>query len=222
MRKTRSHPQSDFGTVSGVPHRRNRLMIIVGSVFLTVGLILGTVLVLIGTKDYPAFTARATATVVDVEVTTTRNSQGKTSTSRDYDVQFTIDGRRVQVNDVGGIHSGTYNTGDSVAVIFPPGEPERAVWAATVEGGQTILLYIGLGIGLLFSGLGAVILILGLRRRPATSHPVEVGSGVPGAVIADPGAADEIGRPWTFEEIVGGLVRATSGTPYSVDRSGTR
>lgn len=194
-------------------------MIIVGSVFLAVGLILGTVFVLIGTQDYSAFTARASATVVNVDVTTRRTSQGRTTTSRDYDVQFIVDGQRVRINNIGGIHSGDYNSGDSVAVIFPPGQPERAVWASTVDGGQQILLYVGLGIGVLLGGLGAVIVILGLRRRSEVVQPVDDGVGVSGVVMADPGAADEIGRPWTFDEIVGGLVRATTGTPYTVDRS---
>jgi hypothetical protein len=44
--------------------------------------------------------------------------------------------------------------GDVVAVDFPPGDPELAVWAKTVEGGQWVLLYVGVGVGLLFAGLG--------------------------------------------------------------------
>jgi hypothetical protein len=155
--------------------------------------------------------------VVDVDVRTTRNSSGQTRTSHDYDVQLTVDGRTVRINDIGGVHSGEFDTGDVVAVAFPPGDPELAVWASTVDGGQRILLYIGLGVGVLFVGLGALILFLGLRRRPATGPPAEVGVGVSGPVVADPGAAADIGRPWTFEEVVGDLVRRTSDSPYTVD-----
>jgi len=158
--------------------------------------------------------------VVNVDVDTRRDSQGRTSTTRDYDVRLTVDGRGVRIDGIGGVHFGEQNTGDVVAVAFPPGEPEKAIWASTLEGGQRILLFVGLGVGLLFGGLGAVILILGLRRRSTSAPPVEVGAGVAGAVLADPGAAEEIGRPWTFDEIVGGLVRSTSGSPYTVDRSG--
>jgi hypothetical protein len=193
-------------------------MIVVGSVFLAVGLVLGAVLVLIGSKDYSAYTARAGATVVDVDVHTTR-SNGRTSTSRDYDVQFTVDGRTYRITDIGGVRTGgDLSTGDVVAVAFPPDEPQRAVWASTVEGGAKILLYVGLGVGALFGGLGAIILVLGMRRR---STPAAVpGRGVTGPVPADPGAAGDIGRSWTFDEVVGDLVRRTAGTPYTVDRAG--
>jgi hypothetical protein len=78
--------------------------------------------------------------------------------------------------------------------------------------------YVGLGIGLLFGGLGAVILMLGLRRRPVSS--VAPGVGVAEPVPEDPGAAADTGRPWTFDEVVGDLVRRTVGTPYAVDREG--
>lgn len=207
----------NFGSV---PPRRNRLMIIVGGVFLTVGIVLGTVLVLIGSKDYSSYTARASATVVDVDVHTTRNSQGRTNTTRSYDVQFTTEGRTIRITDIGGVRSGDPRTGAVVSVAFPPGQPEIAVWANTVDGGATLLVYIGIGIGLVFGGLGAVIAILGLRRRSASAPPVSAGVGVKGPVLPDPGSAEDIGRPWTVDEIVGDLVRRTDGTPYTVDRSG--
>jgi hypothetical protein len=195
-------------------------MIVVGSVFLAVGLVLGTVFVLIGSKDYSAYTARATATVVDVDVHTTR-SNGKTRTTRDYDVAFTADGRTYRITDIGGVRSGgDLATGDSGAGAFPPADPQAAVWASTVEGGATVLLFVGLGAGLLFGGLGATILVLGLRRRPVPSTTTTWGGGVAGPVPADPGAAADIGRPWTFDEVVGDLSRRTAGTPYTVDRSG--
>jgi len=206
--------------VSFAPARRNRLMIVVGSVFLAVGVVLGTVFVLIGSQDYSAYTARAGATVVDVDVHTTR-SNGKTRTSRDYDVQFTADGRTYRIDDIGGVRSGgDLSTGDVVAVAFPPGDPGAAVWASTVEGGATVLLIVGLGVGLLFDGLGATILILGLRRRPGSANPIIPGTGMTGPLPADPGAAADIGRPWTFDEVVGDLARRTAGTPYTVDRAG--
>ena len=121
------------------PPRRNRLMIVVGAIFLAVGLILGTVFTLIGTKDYSAYTARASATVVDVDVHTTR-SNGTTRTSRDYDVQFTADGRTYRIDGIGGVRTGGDPAiGDLVAVAFPPADPQSAVWAATVEGGARVL-----------------------------------------------------------------------------------
>jgi hypothetical protein len=202
------------------PGRRNRLMIVVGAVFLAVGLIVGTVFVLIGSKDYSAYTARASATVVDVEVQTTRTN-GKTRTSRDYDVQFTVEGKTYRIDDVGGVRSGgDLSTGDVVAVAFPPGQPRDAVWAATVEGGAKVLLWIGLGVGLLFGGLGATVLVLGLRRRPGPVAALPGGPGIGGPVPPDPGAAAYIGRTWTFDEVVGDLARRTAGTPYTVDRVG--
>ncbi len=208
-------------TMQLAPTRRNRLMIAVGAVFLAVGLILGTVSVLIGSEDYSAYTARANATVVDIDVHTSKNSSGKTATTTDYDVQFTVDGQTYRVEDIGGVRSGgNLSTGDVVVVAFPPGQPEQAVWASTVEGGARILLWIGLGVGLLFGLLGAVILILGLRRSPASAPPVAAGSSLTGPVADDPGAAADIGRPWTFDEVVGDLVRRTAGTPYAVDRAG--
>ena len=207
-------------TVQAGPGQRNRLMIIVGAVFLAVGLVVGTVFVLIGSKDYSAYTARAGATVVDVDVQTTRSSNGRTRTTRDYDVQFAVDGQTYRINDIGGVRSGgDLSVGDVVAVAYPPGQPRDAVWASTVEGGATLLLWIGLGIGLLFGGLGAVILALGLRRRRGTAGPVPDGAGS-GWVPGDPGAAADIGRPWTFDEVVGDLARRTAGTPYTVDRAG--
>src|SRR6478752_7152735 len=191
--------------VSFAPARRNRSMIIVGSVFLAVGVVLGTVFVLVGSKDYSAYTARAGATVVDVDVHTTR-SNGKTRTTRDYDVQFTADGRTYRITDIGGVRSGgDLSTGDVVAVAFPPDDPRQAVWAATVEGGAKVLLFVGLGAGLLFGGLGATVLALGLRRRPGPITPAAAGGGVAGPIPADPGAAADIGRPWTFDEVVGDL-----------------
>lgn len=194
-------------------------MIIVGSVFLAVGLVLGTVFVLIGSKDYSAYTARAGATVVDVDVHTSR-SNGKTRTTRDYDVQFTADGRTYRITDIGGVRSGgDLSTGDTVAVAFPPDDPQQAVWAGTVEGGATLLLFVGLGTGLLFGVLGATLLALGLRRRPGPITPAP-GARVAGPIPADPGAATDLGRPWTFDEVVGDLARRTTGTPYTVDRSG--
>ena len=206
-------------TVQAGPGRRNRLMIIVGTVFLAVGLILGTVFVLIGSKDYSAYTARASATVVDVDVHTTR-SNGKTRTTRDYAVQFSVGDQTYRIDDIGGVRAGgDLAAGDVVAVAFPPEQPREAVWASTVEGGATILLWIGLGVGLLFGGLGTVILVLGLRRRSGRGAEVSTGSGS-GWVAGDPGAAAEIGRPWTFDEVVGDLVRRTAGTPYTVDRTG--
>lgn len=200
------------------PTRRNRLMIIVGSVFLAVGLVLGAVFVLIGAKDYSAYTGRADATVVDVDVHTTR-SNGKTRTSRDYDVQFTAQGSTYRIIDIGGVRSGgDLSTGDVVAVAFPPDRPREAVWATTVEGGATVLLFVGLGAGVLFGGLGATILVLGLRRRPGPVIQASAGGAVTGP--ADPGAATDIGRPWTFDEVVGDLARRTADTPYTVDRLG--
>ncbi len=200
------------------PPRRNRLMIIVGSVFLAAGLVLGTVFVLIGSKDYSAYTARASATVVDVDVHTTR-SNGTTRTTRDYDVQFTAGGQTFRITDIGGVRSGgDLFAGDVVAVAFPPDDPRSAVWAGTVEGGARVLLFVGIGAGLLVGGLGAVVLVLGLRRRPGPT--ASFGAGVAGSVAADPGPAADIGRPWTFDEVVGDLARRTAGTPYTVDRSG--
>ncbi len=206
-------------TEPALPTRRNRLMIGVGAVFLAVGLILGTVFALIGSKDYTAYTARADATVVNVDVHTSR-SNGTTRTSRDYDVRFDVDGRSYRIDDVGGVRAGgDLSIGDVVTVAFPPADPGEAVWASTVEGGATLLLWIGVGVGVLFGGLGALILALGLRRRPAT-RPGVVGSGVSGPIAGDPGAAADIGRSWTLDEVVGDLVRRTSGTPYTVDRMG--
>jgi hypothetical protein len=193
-------------------------MIIVGSIFGLVGLILGTVFVLIGSKDYSSYTGRAYATVFDVHVT--KSSSGQSRTTRDYDVRFTAEGRTVEIFDIGGVHSGDFDIGDVQAVAFPPGDPELAVWAETVEGGQQVLLYVGLGVGLLFAGLGALIAILGLRRRSASAAPVDAGVGVPGALVAEPGTAQDIGRPWTFAEVVSDLVRRTAETPYTVDSSG--
>jgi hypothetical protein len=193
-------------------------MVVIGSVFLAVGLVLGTVLVLLGSRDYSAYTARATATVVAVTVDTSRDSSGKTRTSTGYDVQFTAGGRTVRVPDIGGVHSGDYTTGDAVSVAFPPDRPQDAVWAYTVEGGQDLLKYIGLGIGAVFAVLGAVILALGSRR--SDGQPVPVGSGVGGPPAPDPGPA-AIGRAWTFDEVVADLVRRTADTPYTVDRSGS-
>lgn len=204
------------------PPRRNRQMMVVGVVFLAVGLILGTVFTLIGSKDYSAYTARAGATVVAVDVHTSR-SNGTTRTSRAYDVQFTADGRTYRVNDIGGVRTGgDLSTGDVVAVAFPPGDPLSAVWAATVEGGARVLLFVGVGAGLLFGGLGALLLGLGLRRRPGPGgvaidgRPVFSGGPLP----ADPGAADAIGRRWTFDEVVAELARRADGTPYTVLRAG--
>ncbi len=208
-------------TMPPLPTRRNRPMIIIGSVFLAVGLILGTVFVLVGSKDYSAYTARADATVVDVEIHTSRNSSGRTTTTTDYDVRFTVDGRTYRVDDVGGVRSGgDLTTGDVVAVAFPPGQPDEAVWASTAEGGARILLWIGVGVGVLFGALGAVILALGLRRRSGAGSQVPDGAGVGGPLPGDPGAAADIGRSWTFDEVVGDLVRRTAGTPYTVDSTG--
>lgn len=201
------------------PAPRNRLMIIVGAVFLAVGLILGVVFVLIGSKDYSAYTGRAQATVVDVQEHTTR-SNGSTKTSRDFDVQFAVDGQIYRIDDIGGIRTGgDPAVGDVVAVAFPPARPADAVWASTVEGGASLLLWAGLGMAVLFGGLGAVILVLGLRRRAGAAGPVPAGTG-PGPLPGDPGAAADIGRPWTFDEVVGDLARRTAGTPYTVDRQG--
>lgn len=209
-----------MGSFGSAPPPRNRLMIIVGSAFLAVGLVLGTVLVLIGSKDYSSYTGRASATVVDVDVHTTRNSQGRTNTTRSYDVQFTAEGRTIRINDIGGVRSGDPGTGAVVGVVFPPGQPEIAVWANTVEGGAQLLVYIGIGIGAVFGVLGAVIAILGSRRRSHSAAPVGTADRISGPVLADPGSAAEIGRPWTFDEVVGNLVRRTEGTPYAVGRSG--
>ncbi|WP_420123100.1 DUF3592 domain-containing protein [Nakamurella sp.] len=202
------------------PPRRNRLMIVVGAIFLAVGLILGTVFALIGTKDYSAYTARASATVVDVDVHTTR-SNGTTRTSREYDVQFTADGRTYRIDHIDGVRTGgDLAAGDVVAVAFPPADPQSAVSAATVDGGARVLLIVGVGAGLLFGGLGALVLGLGLRRRPAA---VLGGAGAvrpAGPVPADPGPADAIGRRWTFDEVVADLARRTAGTPYTVLRAG--
>lgn len=211
-------------TEPAVPTRRNRLMIGVGAVFLAVGLILGTVFALIGSKDYSAYTARADATVVNVDVHTSRTN-GTTRTSRDYDVQFDVDGRSYRISDVGGVRAGgDLSVGDIVTVAFPPTDPADAVWASTVEGGATLLLWIGVGVGVLFGGLGALILTLGLRRRPVPSSGVMgsgvMDSGVGGSITGDPGAAADIGRSWTLDEVVGDLVRRTAGTPYTVDRVG--
>jgi len=206
-------------TAAPVPKQRNRLMIVVGSVFLAVGIVLGSTFVLIGSTDYSAYTARASATVVDVDVHTTR-SNGKTRTTRDYDVQFSVGDQTYRIDAIGGVRvGGDLSAGDVVAVAFPPDQPREAVWASTVEGGAKLLLWIGLAAGLLFGGLGAVILVLGLRRRrgPAAEVPAGTGSGW---VAGDPGAAADIGRPWTLDEVVGDLVRRTSGTPYAVDRAG--
>ncbi|MDF2968906.1 MAG: hypothetical protein K0Q93_2684 [Nocardioidaceae bacterium] len=193
-------------------------MILVGSIFAVVGLILGTVFVLVGSQDYSSYTARADATVVEVDVDISRNSSGEPTTRTSYDVEFVADGRTVRVDDIGGVRYGDYAAGEVVVVAFPPGQPRDAVWATTVEGGQRVMRYVGLGIGLLFGGLGAVILMLGLRRRPVSS--VAPGVGVAEPVPEDPGAAADTGRPWTFDEVVGDLVRRTVGTPYAVDREG--
>jgi hypothetical protein len=90
------------------------------------------------------------------------------------------------------VRYGDYAAGEVVVVAFPPGQPRDAVWATTVEGGQRVMRYVGLGIGLLFGGLGAVILMLGLRRRPVSS--VAPGVGVAEPVPEDPGAAADVRR----------------------------
>ena len=71
-----------------VSGQRNRLMILVGSIFAVVGLILGTVFVLVGSQDYSSYTARADATVVEVDVDISRNSSGERTTRTSYDVEF--------------------------------------------------------------------------------------------------------------------------------------
>ena len=193
-------------------------MILVGSIFAVVGLILGTVFVLVGSQDYSSYTARADATVVEVDVDVSRNSSGEPTTRTSYDVEFVADGRTVRVDDIGGVRYDDYVAGEVVVVAFPPGQPQDAVWATTVEGGQRVMRYVGVGVGLLFGGLGAVILVLALRRRPVSS--AAPGAGVTGPVPGDPGAAADIGRPWTFDEVVGDLARRTEGAPYTVDREG--
>ncbi len=199
---------------------RNRTMIVVGSVFLVVGVVIGTVLVLLGSRDYSTYTGRAQATVVSVTTDTSKSSSGQTRTSRSYDVRFSTGDRTIEVDDIGGVHRGDYASGDVVGVAFPPDRPEQAVWAYTVEGGQKILLYVGLAVGVVFAALGALILVLGLRRR-GIGQPVVPGSGVSGPEQPDPGPAAQIDRAWTFDEVVSDLVRRTSGTPYTVDRSGS-
>ncbi len=181
-------------------------MIVVGAVFVAVGIVLGTVFTLLGLKDYSAYTGRAGATVVSIDTRTDRSSSGKISTSRSYDVRFTVGDRTVTVADVGGVHSGDLATGDSVTVAFPPDQPELAVWSQTVEGGQRVLLSVGLGVGVIFGGLGLLIVTMGLRRASG-GQPVAAGSGIVGPLTADPGPADEIGRTWTFDEVVADLAR---------------
>ena len=158
---------------------RNRTMIVVGSVFLAVGLVIGTVFVLLGSRDYSTYTGRAQATVVSVTTDTGKTSSGQTRTSRSYDVRFSTGDRTITVEDIGGVHTGDYASGDVVGVAFPPDRPEQAVWAYTVEGGQRVLLYVGLAVGVIFAALGGLILALGLRRR-GTGQPVAPGSGVSG------------------------------------------
>jgi Protein of unknown function (DUF3592) len=193
-------------------------MVLAGSIFLAVGLVLGTIFMLVGSQDYSTYTARAEATVVEVHVNISRDSSAERTARTSYDVEFVVDGRNVRIDDIGGVRHGDYAAGDAVVVAFPPGQPQDAVWATTVEGGQRVMLYVGLGVGLLFGGLGAVILVLGLRRRPVS--PVTPGSGVTGPIPRDPGMAGDIGRPWTLDEVVADLVRRTEGTPYTVDRHG--
>ncbi len=65
-------------------------MLIVGSLFLAVGIVLGTVFVLLGSRDYSAYTGRAQATVGSVDTQTSKSSSGQTRTSRSYDVGLAV------------------------------------------------------------------------------------------------------------------------------------
>ncbi|PJI94648.1 DUF3592 domain-containing protein [Luteimicrobium subarcticum] len=199
---------------------------VVSIALLAVGLVvavIGTIFVVTSQKDYSAYTARATATITDVRVTTNGSGTQRT-TQRNYWVDFDVDGRALTHRPLQGVTSGNLHQGASVELAFPPGHPEKAVTVTTTDPTtERIFLLIGSGLLVLATGLLTTALVVTVRRRSLAARrasakadlpaPAPAPTATPTAAAVDPAL---LPVPWPWEQVVAHLARAGADAPFAV------
>lgn len=158
-----------FGTRSKSVPMGPRQVLLFGAFFLLIGLIAGTIAVVL-TLDARSFYATASETdgvVVDIREDWSRDSDGKTRDTYCPIVEFTVDGSRHRFEDNVCTSSNGTSVGDTVTVAYQPGNPDKA----RILGGW-FRRYMGPLItgplGVIFGGVGVLLMIV---RNRAGSAP---------------------------------------------------
>jgi len=198
--------------------RQSRTAIAVGIFF---GLLLGLfggVLVGMSQKDYSAYTERTTATISDVvRKTGGGTTHHRTTTYRVY-LDYEADGRRFTREPLQGVTTGTPHVGDTVELLFPPGEPGKAVTATTTSA-STARVELWIGIGLLVLGVGVLVGLVAWARARRTKRRAAGAVAGPVATVAAPAPVSDpalLPLPWPWEQVVAQLARAAEDAPFAV------
>ncbi len=216
-----------LATPATVPVRRygkqSRTALAAGAVLFLVTGIFSAVMIGASQQDYTAYTARATATVTDVVRSHAGSSSSDASPTYDYYVDFEADGQTFTHRSLSGVIMGRPRVGDTLTVIFPPGEPGRAVTEQTASPtAQRVELWIGLGLALVAVGVLAGAIAFARAHRTGTrpddaSGPEGAGArdvaAVPTVAPADPAT---LPVPWPWEQVVAQLAEAAQDAPFAV------
>ncbi len=143
-----------------------RLVAIAKWLFLGVGLamLVGAALLANATRGFLARAVSAQGTVVDLEASSSKDSDGRATTYYRPIVQFVAaNGERLEVRSRTGSNPPSHARGETVEVLYAPDEPRSARIRGFFElwGGAAILG----GIGGVFSAIGGGIFAFGALRR---------------------------------------------------------
>ncbi|GMA22412.1 hypothetical protein GCM10025864_01710 [Luteimicrobium album] len=195
--------------------RQSRILVAVGVFFALIFGLFGGVLVGVSQKDYTAYTERATATISDVVRET---GEGDPPPQLDVPDLRRLRGGRPQLHAqaAAGRDHRDPHVGDTVELLYPPGQPDKAVTAETTSK-TTARVLLWIGVGLLVIAVGILVgLVVWGRRRRAKRLPAapDAAFAVPApAPVADPRL---LPVPWPWEQVVAQLARAAEDAPFAV------
>jgi len=145
--------------------RRTNTVVVVVAVFFALILgLFGGVLVGVSQKDYTAYTERATATISDVVKRTGGGGTHHRSTTYRIYLDYEAGGQSFTRKRMEGVITGTPHVGDTVELLYPPGQPAKAVTAKTTSK-TTAHVELGIGLGLLVLAAGILVGLLVWGRR---------------------------------------------------------
>ncbi|MDA2804986.1 DUF3592 domain-containing protein [Nocardiopsis suaedae] len=142
------------------------------TVFGIIALILGAVMLIVGTTDYTDHTERADAVVSERLVEVTYEDEEREPDERREEitvfVDYTAEGQDLTRVELQGLNADDHYEGQELAVAYAPGEPGHVVTVpSTEEGAYDVFLYIGIAALVLsvpLLGAGALLIVKQVKR----------------------------------------------------------
>jgi hypothetical protein len=129
-------------------------LIVIGVFFGLLFGLFGGVLVGVSQQDFSSYTEHTTATITHVQVRTDGTNRRTRTNTYLYYADFEADGTTFTDRRLNGTFSGRLDVGDTVTLVYPPGEPTKAVTKQTTSASaRNVELWIGVGLLVLAAGL---------------------------------------------------------------------